>query len=435
MDKRLIDTIGNSYFKKSFQEKESKEVKYRKGKVAIGYLKYQIGGNNQTQLTDSIFYLEFTDAVRWLFLGMPNSGKTWLLRVIADRLNKVKKKDGNPFYHIIFPSDIKNEFYTSRFPLQKQYQKFLMKDEKPEGMKIITFRPTFFKSVEEKLPVLDRAIKRYTKHKHLNYWYSINLSKMSQKDFIMLLNPKRLSEIHKTMAELLHNRIKKIKDFKQEDINDAIDSLPETFPSNAKQSLKDKFLPLIESNISETKYYRNLISLLRQGNQISFNMRFFEKFTSPYPETLLNVVLGEIALARKTKQLNPVFILLDESARFLPKDRNPSCKLTILESSQIDRREGISYLFVAQSLDNIAPQVISDSSLYFIPQNIDAKTLGHLISLFGITATPQAGRIMANRIKKRAKEHEWFVINKEKKIISIIKPFAPLSHQLDSEMT
>ena len=100
--------LGNNYFKHNLFKEEEKVMKYDK-QIAIG-----------KKRDGKVYYLDTREAFRAIAIGMTRSGKTWILRAIADRAAQLGDA-------VIFIPDVKDEFKSSVNPVQEKFRKFLDK--------------------------------------------------------------------------------------------------------------------------------------------------------------------------------------------------------------------------------------------------------------------------------------------------------------------
>src|SRR3990172_4116671 len=164
------ERLGKIYPKgmlKSLETKEEKIIHYNKQKIPFGITKL-----------GKIYYLDLSMPLRAACVGLTRSGKTWILRGLSDRLNYVG-------YSIVWLTDVKNEAWTSSMPLQQKFHHLLLEGEKPRRMKIVSFRPTFFKPIDK--GVLPER----------NKWLSLNPARMTKTDFLTLLATEGMTEPQK----------------------------------------------------------------------------------------------------------------------------------------------------------------------------------------------------------------------------------------------
>lgn len=352
-----------------------------------------------------------------------NSGKTFFIRSIMDRLKMIDKS-------IILISDVKNELYSSKHPVQEQFRNHLPGEE-PKGMKIVALRPTFFKQFYPDLP-------------KENYWYSIKVSDMAKADFMTLINAKSMT-VNQQIAlevlyELLEKSLKKDKElkFSVEMIEGLLEQIDELTPAQ-KQLLAWKFRPLKNSYFYEEKWERSIIELLNKEYAITINMENFDTYSKDgglqLPEVVLNFVLREVILGRRAgKVKRPVWVILDEASRFISNDKQNSLKNLLLESYDMDSRYGISYITATQFVKDMPEKVLSQSKYLFIPHSADVDTVKSLLINSGIARNQQYALNQSIYLKNKMKKHpySWAVINRHTNEREIILPLSPLSFHLQT---
>ena len=254
-----------------------------------------------------------------------NSGKTFLARSICDRLMQVGRK-------VIFLTDIKNEFWSSRYPVQDKFRDKLLPGESPTPLKVVPLRPTFFKDIKKPL----------AKH---NYWYSFDPREMSANDFKSLMNVEKMSPKQKISMEIIYEIMSKyLKKHPDETLTfeliaKIIEDGMQNLNSAEKSSLLYRFFPLRNSSFFDPNYKRNVLSLLSKSRDYvpSINVECFDEFGSDsslsFPSVTLNIILRSIVDARKSDppKIPPVWVIIDEMTRFIHRKKSNSLKSTILE--------------------------------------------------------------------------------------------------------
>ena len=316
-----FETLGNNYFKGSFKKEIiENDMVYDKHMLCIG-----------KNIRGKPYYLNLKEACRIIVIGATRSGKTFSMRSMVDRLNTTD-------VNIIHLNDCKNEFPSSLEPVQHKFRHLLLPNERPRRLKILPLRPTFFKSVSEELP--DK-----------NYWFSTDFKKMSQNDFMTLMNVDGLTPNQKIYLDLLHSGIakhfEKHKDdkFSVELIYKLIEEI-EDINSQQKSSMKLKFRPLETSHFYEEENELNIVKLMQNGFIPAINMENFDSFGKGnflYPEVLLSIVLFQVINARRQKKLKDVWVFLDEAPRFIGSDKKTSIRELVEKSVELDTRYGVNY--------------------------------------------------------------------------------------------
>lgn len=406
--KQLKD-IGSDYFQSLLYIPPKKPV------VSYGKQYLQIG----RRISDGyVVTIELKDAIKCIFVGSGGAGKSFFIRAIMDRLVKVG-------FDVVQLSDVKNEFYSSAFPVQEEFRDGLLEGEKPKGCKVVALRPTFFKTTSKRLP------------KH-NFWYSVNFSNLSKADFFTLLNVPDMSQTQQVSMEIVYEqmmiRIKKGEKFSLDMIEEIIDEVDE-IDKRTKVALGFKFRPLKSSHFFEPEFERNVVSLIQRGFIPAINMEGFEEYgksSYAFPEVTLNIVLREVIKARRLQQIRKIFFFVDESSRWVGNDKSSSFKTSVLESVDVDRRFGISYGFAMQSLTDVPEKILRQARYIFIPAIADTQTIKDALISTGLVKNTQIARNESIRIKRRMKQYKWswLVLDRVNQQMDLIIPLNPLSHHL-----
>lgn len=351
-----------------------------------------------------------------------NSGKTFFARTISDRLRHIG-------FDVVFLNDVKDEMKSSNYPVQEKFRDGLLLGEKPKGTKVVTLRPTFFRQVSEKLA--DK-----------NFWYSIDINKLTRGDFFTLMNIDEMTPNQRTAMDLvwqeLQNRFKKDKklEFSIPLIYDIIDS-EESLDERAKQGLRFKFKPLEQSHFWEGEFQRSVVDLINRGFIPAINMEGFDSFGKGnflFPEVTLNIILRELIEARRKKLINKVFIIIDEASRFVGKTKRSSIKTSVEESFELDSRYGIFYATIFQSWTDVPDKILLNTRYIMIPKSADVNTIKSVIINAGVVKNIQSSVNTAIRLKKRLERypHSWIVIDRMEAKTDLIIPLSPLSKHAET---
>jgi hypothetical protein len=401
-DIRRLEHWGTDYFKNGLLQKKEKLLSYNKKQIPIG-----------TKRNGKPYMIDVSEAFRAIYVGATRSGKTFLLRGMSDRM----KLAG---WDIVYLNDIKNEFFTSSQPVQDKFKKLLLDGERPQGSKVISLRPTFFKKFFPELP-------------EGNLWYSPNIAEMSKADFLTLLDADAQTSAQQVILEIVYDQLWKKSDADKKSLNfsmiDGIISEIKEISSQQKRAMTFKFRPLAESKFYEPEHAINVVNALKRGYSFAVNMEGFENFsgTFNYPSVVMGILLRKVIEARRAKQIRPLYIVFDEASRFIPNDRNPSVKRDVMESVDIDARFGISYGFATQEISKIPPEVVRQCRYIFLPHSVSVSIIKDALTMTGHIRNMQTGINDALRMKGRMKRFDWLVLDVVTGTKEIIRPLAPLS--------
>lgn len=399
---RKLDVIGTKYFQDSLIRREEKKASYGKKRVAVGVRK-----SNK-----KVFYLDLSDAIRAVVIGRAGSGKTFLLRGLADRTHKAG-------YSILFLPDVKNEFHTSNQPVQEKFHHLLLPHERPEGMPVLSFRPTFFMQTDKSLP-------------EDNYWYSPHIAQISKADFFTLIGAHDMPPMQQVTLELLYTRLMRgvrknprVTFELLKELLDDIDLHPGT-----KASLQFKFSPLKDSHMIVEEHIKNPIRALQEGYSVALNLENFDQFGRTgfnYHETLMSIVFRTLIHARRAKKISPFVVILDECSRFVHAEKRSSFRDQVEESVDVDRRYGVSLIFGTQELKKLPEVILRQCRYIFVPYSADVGTLRDAMMLGGLFRNQQVAVNATIRLKGRLEKHDWVVIDMVEGVYDIVVPAAPLS--------
>jgi len=409
-----LKNLGTDYFKNNLFKEEEVVVKYSHNYLAIG-----------KTVDEKIFYLDLKQPVRMMFVAFTGAGKTFLMRGMMDRLSTTKRAN-------VILTDIKDEFKYSIFPCQKKFHKLLLENEKPTGLNIAPFRPTYFQTFDDKLP-------------KNNQWFSINIQDMTRADFMTLLDVESMNAVQQAVMEIIFQKFKERiesnpDNFDLSEFDEIIDDIEDMKKSTAS-SLKMRFAGLYNSKFYDKNFQRNVVKFIKHDWIPTYNLEGFENFGRKggfkFTESLLNMELQKIINARRKNKIKPIFIWIDEGARFLAKGINSSFKFAVQESFEVDRRYNVNYAVATQDIDSMEDRMIKQCRYLFIGGSCDASTIRACLMSTGLTRNQQIAFNDSIRWKKklRANKHSWLVIDTLVGRLDIVIPLAPLSKHAEAGMS
>jgi hypothetical protein len=408
----LRGDLGTLYFKDSLFRPviEKKEIQYGKNHLQIG-----------RRMDGSVFTLDLSEACRISGVGATRSGKTFLMRAIADRLYQIAKS-------ILYISDIKSEFFSSVKPVQSKFRENLLEGEEPKAMKIVSLRPTFFRTIDKERPP------------H-SFWYSVNFKDVSRADFLTLLNAEELTQNQRVALEIIYQRLE--KSLKKQNLsfsiplmNEIIDSVEE-LSTMQKNALKFKFMPLEQAKFFVERYERSVSELIEDNFAVTINLENFDRFGKGgfnFPEVVMSIVLREVIQARRDKKIKPLWIMMDEAGRFIGQRRDNSLKDQVLESIDVDGRYGVNWFFMTQNIEDLPVNVLRQSKYIFVPATADVNSIQFTLMNTGLVKNQQIAKNESIRLKKMMVKvpYSWIILNRMAGSIDFIRPLAPLSHHLET---
>ena len=404
---RQLDEVGSNYFRDGLLQEEIEERGYEKQRIPIG-----------RERNGRIFYIDLSDALRMFILGKTGSGKTFFLRGISDRLFKAG-------YEVVFLPDVKAEMKSSKDPVQKKFHDQLLPNEIPQGFPITTYRPTFFKQLNVQKATDD-------------IWWSPRLTAMSKADFLTLLNAESLSIPQQVILEIVYEemrtRLQNDEEISFEDFDEIIDGI-EDITTAQKTSMKFKFRPLKTSSFVDSEHQVEILEDLEQHRMVALNMDYFDSFGRGgfgYAEVSVSIMLREVVNFCKSATCHKAFIMTDEASRFIPADRNPSCKRDFMEAVDLFRRYGVSNVFATQELTKIPPEIVRQCRYVCIPYSATVGELKDVMVMAGAVRNVQNAMNQAISLKGRLRRFDWVIFDTLVGSNVIIRPLSPLSKHMES---
>lgn len=361
-----------------------------------------------------------------------NSGKTFLTRALTDRLYQ----GGSCVYYC---NDVKSEFGIMKSPVQDKYRKMLGKNEEPLSPDIQPLRPTFYKTLMPE----DYDEARLEKDGLLKYknnqWYSPDLTKMTESDFITLVRGSTMSLPQQvTLSEIyasLKRNMAKSGDFSFEMMMNCIQDV-EDITDMQILAMKRRFKPLLRSHLYENDHKVNLVDMMNKTRFLSLNQEGFDAFNNTafgFPEMVLSLSTRELINARRNNLIPELWIVMDEAARFIDKDMENSIKKETVTSFELDRRYKVNYVVITQFLHSMPERIIDNSRYIILPAAVDLETMKDAIRMLGLFRNQQTINNDANYLKSNLdpSKFEWLILDRLTGDKVIIRPYAPLSWHLE----
>lgn len=361
----------------------------------------------------SLIKIPIKDSFRIVINGRTGCGKTFLSRAIW---NRFYKSDGA----VAILTDIKGEYGSSKDPVQKDFQKFLGKNEEPQGFPIVEYYPYFLnKEAEES-------------KKKLNYC-QIHLSDISFEEFLTLLDLNKLSDaklvtLENSFAEEKKKEKPSVKGLKLE-----IENYSTQTPT--KRAVL-RYIEFIEkSGIVGEKYPSPDFSKDIIEDRIPIlNLVGYETFKK-YSKFYVGIILKRLIEAKRDKRIEPnkkLLIVIDELEDFCPKKTDNSISKTeIVENQRKSRAWKVYMLYSSQRHTHIDSAIFNQSRYILFPGNL---TLVEAVDIFKnkVPSEYDYGIIMNKNISEilsEMKKYWWCFIDSDERVepYSIFKPFAPLS--------
>ena len=409
---RITDNVVTRNLK---VHKEKKRV-YRRNRIPLGKIKRRNGNYS------GVYYLDFDDKIRMTIQGMTQSGKSFLLRGLIDRMSRAG-------YHCVYVPDVKDEFKTSLSKGSMDFQDQRLSREKPEMTPIATLRPTLFSSLR---------LKKASELPKDNHWFSfdpLSLSKEEWKTLLKIEGDTQQKNFYLIVEQTL-NRIDEMSDEEKSEVNvveefihtvSLMDNIKETY----KASYVGKLKPLLNNKMFVKEYRLDLVELLREGLVVALNMKYHQRFDSNlrYHIGVFLIFFRMIVEAKMSGELRkPVFVAIDEATRFIPDDDGKRFESTdyVDESVELHTAYDLNYAFSCQTLERISSTVIQNSRYILVPYSASTQDFNRAIKDAGVTSSGKA-YALASRIKNNCDRFDWMIVDNKKSSWDIIRPLPPLS--------
>lgn len=406
--------IGDESYllKKLFYQKRN--VSYTKH-VPIGWRVYKREG---------LVTIDFNQTKRILILGGTGSGKTWLIRSLISR---AYFSGINP----IIMTDIAPEYYTSAFPLQEEFEKFLLENEVPQTLPIKVYYPYF----------LSKYFPIETKRIDINI-FQFSLDSINPTDVLAFLDyeslkPSTRLEVENLVAQLSSN------ENKFENVEELIDYVQKReISSQLKSYLKRSIENLKNLGIFGNIYPpANIIDDINNNlvpDIFLFGWQRLElrKYVSIY----ISLIIRDILIARQMKKIKEnkhLLLVFEESHEFVPTRGDSAQEIVKKEIERallIGRKEKISFIFATQIPEKISNTILSQCDYVFVPRGFEVSRLKEIIkemqpirhfSYYDFNLS--INRMMSSLRKYDDGMREWLCIERAGRIFSFA-PLGPLNH-------
>ncbi len=399
------------YYRKILFTPKFKKFRYTKYHVPVGIME-----------DGSPFMLDMREAFRMFICGAVRAGKTWFIRSLMDRVNKIGH------FGCCFLTDIKDELKSSSDPVQQKFQRFLFPGEYPRATPNLIFRPIFF-----------RDVRNYDALPSDNVWYAPKITDLNELDFMTLLQTKSMTDPQKLAMKEIYEGLKEYRDLPVipfELFEDLVNNLKD-FSDSQKSSLRTKFLPLKYSGLLDKEDYSIDFKEIFDANMIpALNLKGFDNIKrdgAGLPQVFVSIWIRKIIALRRARKISPMLVVMDEASRFIHKDMQSSTKLEVSESIDLDAREGVSWVIISQSPTKIDEEILNQCRYMLIPYNADINTMKYLFKLSGIvTWSPINFERNLSKIKKKMKKFQWVLIDRNMNNYIVIQSIAPLSNHSET---
>ena len=388
----------NPYYTRMMGHTEVVPFKYEGYEILLGK------DNDKLDVT-----LDIEESFRACAIAATRTGKTFMIRRMLDEL-----------YHsgwacAILP-DAKDEYGSSRNPIQTKFRNNLPPGELPKGLPMRVFRPFFFSELG-KLP-------------EGNEWVALELTDLSKVDFQTLCGFDKLPSKQKLDLDSLWLLI----------LNKTISSVEEietVCEENNWLKLWEKISFINECGLFDSRFAIDPVEVLKNKEVLVLNYADFDALdmrANSLDQIFLAIWLRKIIEAKKKGLLPNLMIFNDETARWVPRSGNPSCKKIILEAVDVVAAFGISFMFGFQRIDSVPEALVRQCKYKFLPYNVDRSTLEEVLKLENIITDMVRGKKLFVEILQtlKAKKFRWTIITKGDDFLEYVDCYSPISAHLES---
>lgn len=389
--------------------KVEKEYKYSLAKMPIG-----IDEN------DDIVNLNMNKSKVILVVGGRDAGKTWFKRMFWNR-----------FYLaggvVAIMTDIKPEYYTSTKPLQKQFHRFLLPGEKPQGFPVQSFYPLFLQKVTNTTYPNTQVVQ-------------VSLDELNLFDFYTLLGATDISDsrrlgIERSFLKVQDGTITNLEDLKK-DIDKNTDIRPQSRNLLIAEVNNLERMGVIGDSFSDIDFS----DVILEGRVPCLSLPGYEMASrySDYAAAIAAIMMRKLYMAKKGGKISRLLHLLevfDEINRFVPNIGTTALKEETLQEVDLSRQHKGSMIVSTQDYKRIPLTILEQASLIFFPYNISPNSAKEILrekasyeETNPITFGTEVRQLVGSMIKHKDGSRDWLLIDSERKENFVFRPLAPLSH-------
>lgn len=405
----LLRYGGLKTYSDMFNPPEDFIRKYNADSVTIGH----------SLRTNKECKLDVSEGYRAVLLGIVGSGKTFSMRSVAERMYLSGK------YHVIFLSDVKNEFYSSNSPAPASQGNTFLRGEKPQGFPVFAIKPNYFKTYRCAIP-------------EGQHGFSFKFTDLEESDWKDLLSFHDLPPVQMAIvAKLIKTIVENPDEFNTTDQIKEFVRNSEELDKHSRITLELKLSTILDSGFFGTNPF-DIIELMQNDHMITLNLEFFERLGSKslIVHSTLNIIRRMVVTARKEGRLKKrVLMLVDESSRWLDKNKKSYAKEDMLDSVELDRRYRVDLWFVYQTFEDIDPKIFANMKYLFLPNSTPMEVFITAMKSFGytrgttITLRPRIEPIIK---KMRKEKYSWMLFSRSSPTYDILKFLSPLSKHVTS---
>jgi len=320
-----IRNSNNTYLKDMlFKEKEEVFSGYSRRQFPMGFVRDYY---NKDRDMKKLFTIDISQAFRMLLLASTRTGKSFTIRGMIDRMKKCGMS-------VCILSDVKNEYYSSKNPVQQKFRNKLIKGEIAEGIPMKVFRPTFFQYLEGNASRLPEG----------QEWCSIDLSLLQPRDFVTMMDFLGLTKIQKDSMERALYEAKQAG-FEIKVWDDFRTLIENSEFIQGKAQILNRLYKINFYNPFDANHRIKPSNYMADGYTTDLNLQYFNSLekNNGFLQVTIASWLRDIIDARKEKKIPPVMFVVDECARIVPAVGDTVAKYEILESIDTDTAYDVNF--------------------------------------------------------------------------------------------
>jgi len=361
-----------------------------------------------------------------VIIAKTGSGKTWLEQTVMSRIISAGG-------HVCVPTDTKNEYNTINEPLQKEFHKFLIPKgnkfnllpEKPEGVKVKCYYPTYFSN--------DSAPAGSS-------FAQFRLKDLNLEELLIIAGVEKLSVPQQDLFNTAYESMEEAEEEPTiENLKNHIDDIVgEESHSTITRRALFSVLSNIEKNQCVGDQYQqpDFVEDMKNGIVPVLNLLGVVDEKQKESSAYLSVILRKIFSAKISGELKGhVHINIDEAKIFCPQTGNPPSKKIILDMLARGRRVGISLNLIYQNLSDVPREVSEQVRYIYIPPTPNLDMFCEIVKKFASSEFTDNQNFKGDMAKFylpdlrvfRDGSRNWCLLDKIKEDpLTIFRPLAPL---------
>lgn len=351
-------------------------------------------------------YLNTSTSKIVLITGKRGSGKTMLMRAMMGRVFLSG--------HIpVILTDIKGEYRSSKKPVQKKFWYLLDPSEKPIGLPIKSYFPSFLKNYTPSAQSDDTLCQ-------------LSLGMINIFDLMTIIDYDETTSSPK--KELLMRAFRRIEEREIFTVNELIDEIYNDEEGNAKtkESVAASISTAVQEGVLGDMYSDFSFTDDVMSRHIPvLNLSGYEKMGGKigYPAAFVSVMARDVIDSKKAGMIDrgvKIFYFIDEAHRWMPASGEPSSKRTLVTIAREERSTGVFIIAATQTVGSLPEDIRKQASIILFPWNIDAPTVIGIMKEIGLYE--RYGRFADNLNKnlQTLNQYEWVLVDADNRDIKII---------------